>query len=630
MDNNLIGWNFPGNQFGESNGISESGIETFKANPIASLTREVCQNSLDAIEDKSKPVYIEFERITINKEEIPGFIELFEAINVCYDYGKSEDNEKTIKFFKTALKSIDKEVAILRISDYNTTGLIGSKEYNKKSPWRNLVKANGISDKGGEAGGSFGIGKSASFACSTIRTIFYRTLDKFNIQAVQGISKLISFPREIDDNGDMTTGIGYYGIKNKNRPIEKCDILNKINERKEYGTDLFIFGFCGKDDWEKHIISELLEGFMMSFYKGLLVAKVGNEIIDNNMGNIIKKYSKYCSMVKEYYRVITEESIECSDDFQGMGTLRLKILLGEEFSRTVLLTRSNGMKLFDKNRMPRSIQFSAVLEMEGEKLNGYFRKMESPQHNAWEPGRYEEDAKEAERKLNALYKWIRDQIKGLVKCGDGNELDAEGVGDLIPDLFKDNNSGKKKEESMGGSTQNINFKIAEKTSINNFKDSGMEVDEIRDEVGEGKNDEFGDFESNGIPKNKSNKGNGGDGVPGKGSDEEGNRTLFGGKEVNNCKMRMFISNIQKKQYTLSFSSKKDIKEARLNIKIAGEQSAIDVNVKNAYVDNDLNKKLGFVRNNIILENIVKDQKNHINFQLEDEEIYPLEVKLYEN
>ncbi|QXM06731.1 hypothetical protein [Crassaminicella indica] len=53
-----IGWNFPSNNFGQLNGISEAGIETFRGSPYSSLAREICQNSLDAILDKDKPEFV--------------------------------------------------------------------------------------------------------------------------------------------------------------------------------------------------------------------------------------------------------------------------------------------------------------------------------------------------------------------------------------------------------------------------------------------------------------------------------------------------------------------------------------------------------------------------------------------
>lgn len=105
-------------------------------------------------------------------------------------------------------------IRVLRISDYNTTGLTGSMEM-KPSPWNDLVKSSGVSNKSGESGGSFGIGKSAPFACSDLRTLFYHTLDKDGIRSYQGVANLASFqyPDERKwlkkNKGEITKGKGY-------------------------------------------------------------------------------------------------------------------------------------------------------------------------------------------------------------------------------------------------------------------------------------------------------------------------------------------------------------------------------------------------------------------------------------
>ena len=79
------------------------------------------------------------EKIEVNNEKIPGFEKLKESIEKCYDYGIEQNNNKTIKFFKKAVDSIKTNVNVLRISDYNTKGLLGSEKENENSPWRNLV-----------------------------------------------------------------------------------------------------------------------------------------------------------------------------------------------------------------------------------------------------------------------------------------------------------------------------------------------------------------------------------------------------------------------------------------------------------------------------------------------------------
>lgn len=49
----MIGWNFPSNGGGQINGIADSGIEIFRGKEIPSLSREICQNSLDAAINES-------------------------------------------------------------------------------------------------------------------------------------------------------------------------------------------------------------------------------------------------------------------------------------------------------------------------------------------------------------------------------------------------------------------------------------------------------------------------------------------------------------------------------------------------------------------------------------------------
>ena len=179
-------------------------IETYRGTLFSSLAKEVCQNSLDARLDASVPVTVEFSKFQIKTKNIPGYAKLSEALNTCLHF---ETDQKSRIFFENACARMnDKNIDILRISDFNTTGLTGSKEPYAVNPWQSLIKSSGISDKQGAMGGSYGIGKSAPFACSDIRTVFYISYDTEGILASQGVSRLISFPLEDDKN---TQGMGY-------------------------------------------------------------------------------------------------------------------------------------------------------------------------------------------------------------------------------------------------------------------------------------------------------------------------------------------------------------------------------------------------------------------------------------
>ena len=64
-------WRFAGNNYTEESGLDTADMETFKKDPIASLARETCQNSIDARRKSEKKAVIEFQTFEIsNKYDI--------------------------------------------------------------------------------------------------------------------------------------------------------------------------------------------------------------------------------------------------------------------------------------------------------------------------------------------------------------------------------------------------------------------------------------------------------------------------------------------------------------------------------------------------------------------------------
>jgi len=112
----------------------------------------------------------------------------------CGPEGRRTRRESTEKFVKNALAMLAQdELPILKISDFNTTGLtVGAKGDDRNSDWAKLTKSVGASDKHAGKLGSFGIGKHATYACSDLRTVFYGTLDTAAMTAVQGAAKLVT------------------------------------------------------------------------------------------------------------------------------------------------------------------------------------------------------------------------------------------------------------------------------------------------------------------------------------------------------------------------------------------------------------------------------------------------------
>ncbi len=121
-------WIFPDNGSGEIKGFNDAIIETFNDNPLKSLAREICQNSLDAA--LTNGVIVEFKTFELEKNNFPAQKELEEVFTKCLDFAQDLSNPKTRNFFTNAIDVISgKRICFLRISDFNTTGLRGS---NKK------------------------------------------------------------------------------------------------------------------------------------------------------------------------------------------------------------------------------------------------------------------------------------------------------------------------------------------------------------------------------------------------------------------------------------------------------------------------------------------------------------------
>lgn len=167
----MIRWNFPGNQGGQMKGVADPGIENFNGTELSSLVREICQNSLDAALNEDNPmVCVEFERYFVKEDDIPGICEYRRILKQCSKFWDQSLSEKAKQFLKDALKHAEsKSGFVLRISDYNTTGLadpyieFGDSFKFSFDGWNALVKIDGGANKCGDKAGAYGIGKKCTF-----------------------------------------------------------------------------------------------------------------------------------------------------------------------------------------------------------------------------------------------------------------------------------------------------------------------------------------------------------------------------------------------------------------------------------------------------------------------------------
>lgn len=442
-------WRFPDNNYTDEKGLDTSDMEIFKKDPIASLAREICQNSIDASYGE-KPVKVEFSLFSVDREEIPGIDELAKQIEKCYEYKK--DSPKEGSALTELKKSINKKtIKCLRISDFNTTGVIGANDYRSGQPFYSLTKGSGVSDKVGTSGGSKGIGKFASFVVSTTNTVFYSTKANDDSTGFIGISKLRSVPMPEVDEDLMTIGIGYYGKNKKNFPVLEELNLDKSfkREEKQYGTDVYLIGFNEDKAWKTDIIAKILESFMVAIMNEDLEVKVAEHLVKKStVADIIyseefekERTKTEVKQIRAQYELLQEDesviSEELTIDENNTVTVYVKQYAQQNESSATkhcVMVRYPYMKI-TYIRPGAFLPFSALCVIHDNPLNKKLRAIENPQHTDWEIKRlndFPKEKKETRELKKRLENTVTEFINNVLRASGNESSDIEGAGEFLP------------------------------------------------------------------------------------------------------------------------------------------------------------------------------------------------------
>jgi hypothetical protein len=582
-----IKWNFPSNNGGSVDGLNDSGVETFNGNIYESLAREIIQNSIDAQQDKTQPVKVVFDLRYINQSLFPGLDKYKNVLESCRSYWNS--NSKAEKHFRNAHYILNQElIPVLKISDYNTTGLTGSEKEDNDSNWFGLIKSTGNSNKPGGSGGSFGIGKNAPFACSDLRTVFYSTLDKNSIVAFQGVGKLVTHLHK----GIKTRGTGYFGNSNDNQPIFGEDFYNSdfydedLYKREDIGTDIFVPGFKNVNDWHLKMIISVLENFTVALFKGQLEVEVkGVSLKKENLETMIKKYTSKMKkpLAYLYYRAVSEgeffpkKGYEYGPMYDG---LELFLLEDKDLPKQIGMFRKMGMRIFDKKHFRGATNFIGVLVVSGDETNKILSTMEPAAHDKWEPTRASDILDNPEKYLKGINDWMRKCVGSLVDYSQNEEVDFLGAGDYLPMENDDPIGGiSEKKEIFPKESKDKKLKIM-KTTATSKKTS---TDNTENESTTGK--------ENGSGREDGSPGGGEDNKNSNKGDDRHRRN--GGKEDSDFDRNEIISNkridlkirrafgIDKENYKILFTSNVS-KVGFLVLDIVGETSKEKYKIKSAY------------------------------------------------
>ncbi|RMH21919.1 MAG: hypothetical protein D6698_02060 [Gammaproteobacteria bacterium] len=443
------------NEAGEKEGLGDAGIETFRDSPYASCAREAGQNSRDAA--KNKPVRMVFNVLELDHHNFPSRALLEDALEACFR-GATEEREE--EFFGNALEIIKREqIPVLEIADYNTKGLVGPPDL-EGTPFHSLVKGSGVTAKDAvDAGGSFGIGKNASFAVSDLHTVFYSTIwedpdNEGKCFAAQGKVKLVSHTAR---DGKKVRATGYWGNPEGFRAIVDRTAVPEWMNRTEVGTSIFSMGFGVAEDWAERMTFSLVTNFFCAVYREEMVFEVDDGKINinrNTLENLLTRqdivnaaeatgHKDDLVFAQQLYRcMVSDIAKEHVLNIQDLGRIRVRVLVEEGMPRRIGFVR-RGMLITDNLRhfghpfvrFPGSRDFVVLVEPEDTDASAFLKKLENPAHDGFSAERITDPRKRAHaaRAMKQLGKELRNIIKQTTGVRHEGAVVLEELGRFFAD-----------------------------------------------------------------------------------------------------------------------------------------------------------------------------------------------------
>ena len=271
-------WIFAPRGGGQIQGFKVAALEWFIEDPIGKVVREICQNSIDAVFDKDQPVRVAIDFSEKLASKVIQLAGLAPYVSAAAEAARIQNSVEPRLFWEEAEALLAKsKIKMISFHDFNTKGLTGPVENeiaNAGTPWIGLVMASGVNATSDDAsGGAFGIGKSAPFVLSKLRTVFYYTLEsEGNQERFIGTSILqaLDIP-ELDQSQRSRQNVGHFGMTSGEAfesPLVDSEVPSWVRvDRTKYesgtGTSVMIPGI------ESAMTSE-------NFFDNVVIAAVGN------------------------------------------------------------------------------------------------------------------------------------------------------------------------------------------------------------------------------------------------------------------------------------------------------------------------------------------------------------------
>ncbi len=621
-------------------GVNDVGIGVYKKKPYIGLTKEILQNSTDAPNHKlspGTPVRVRFELVYIDRDDIPDVERLNSVIHKCYEYYSDGDDGAKLKIIQDAADRYlarSGKVPVLKISDYNTTGLCGV-QTEKGSKWSGLVRERSATNKTGGSSGSFGVGKFAPFIFSALRTVCYSTKTVENETAFQAKALLTTFK----EDGILKHNIGLFAdetSKNFDAVLIGDDIA-PVFRRSEVGTDIFVLGFEKDPDWMEQSAISVIEYFFYSIFKGNLEVTVveGDKsitITQKNLGDMIAFFEKYCEdhmkddvtfeyTTPAYWKLLRGASKVIKERFKyngkDMGEYELYLFTGDDVTgKRVLEMREAGMKIREDSAFRIPMNFTGIFIATGagaaslnpeDNISSFLRKCENQAHDDWAADEYREKKDIAKGIINKIHTIILEAVKKEMPDFGKNSVDAFGLSEF---LQTDEADDDKQEERAFADFRPLYFEI-----------QNVKTGRLRRQVDIS-------MKKNGGAKRKTKK-----------NDEERKEKKDDKKKRNNKNgngmgkaLEVFISKVKTPfnsvtgEYRVSFTVGEAVEDLMLSIKIGGDDDNLSrAEIATATVDG---KKLPIKNGMIDVGAVAKDERKMLIIKLSDIGRKTLEVRAY--
>ena len=355
------------------------------------------------------------------------------------------------------------------------------------------------------------------------------------------------------DDSERMQGTGFFGIKKGCAPLDESipQRLRRLTYSGSpvYGTSLLVMGFSEENQWQKRIASSVIENYFYAIAKDTLKVTVepdkgadDQQELDIDSKTLSSWFDRLEGVsdqdeedgsalrrAKAYYESSNEVSpVEKQDT--DLGHCKLFVKLGEGLPSRVALIRRTGMLVTDKQtnlrRFPSHQEFAAMCVFEDPAGNELLRRMESPQHDRFEPDRLPMDERErGHRALTRIARWIREEVRNKAGPRDsGQKTMLSELATYLPDPYPDEPFDDATNDS-GGDIKERGFGDRIILTLKPIRPNVATLQKGSEEGTDGPGEDIGDSGGGGA---SSNGGEGGTGGKGEGEGEGGSGGRSGG------------------------------------------------------------------------------------------------------